>query len=128
MNSDNALQRAWDVQRAASQVGFDWDTITGALEKVEEEIHEVRAAADSNDMDAAREELGDLFFAVVNVSRFLNAHPNEALLAATEKFSRRFDAVCAIIESEGTTLSECTLTELDVIWDRVKACERDEKK
>lgn len=123
MSTENGLDKAWEVQQAASKAGFDWDTIEGALTKVSEEVREVRDAFAAGDAEAAREELGDLLFSVVNVSRFVNVHPNDALLDATQKFSRRFDAVCTEIATEGRNVHECSLQELDAVWDRIKGSE-----
>lgn len=128
MNSNNALHHAWQTQHDASKVGFDWNTVDGPLEKVGEELRELQHAIASNDLDSARDELGDLLFAVVNASRFLNTHPNDALLEATAKFARRFNAVKDSFESNGRSMTDCTLEELDVEWDRVKASESDSKK
>ena len=121
MQQDNSLNRAWDVQQAASAVGFDWPDISGALDKVREEVAEVEEALAAGDADHAREELGDLVFAMVNVARFLEHHPNVALHQATNKFEARFAQVKTIIESEGKAIAHCSLAELDAVWDRVKA-------
>jgi uncharacterized protein YabN with tetrapyrrole methylase and pyrophosphatase domain len=121
MQEANSLNRAWDVQQAASAVGFDWPEISGALAKVREEVAEVEEALASGDIDHAREELGDLVFALVNVARFLEHHPNVALHQATNKFEARFAQVKAIVEDEGKAIAHCSLAELDAVWDRVKA-------
>ena len=128
MEVDNSLNRAWDIQKAASAVGFDWPDIGGALEKVHEETAEIEEALAKGDADHAREELGDLLFALVNVSRFLECHPNTALRSATEKFEDRFAKVQSIIEGEGKAIGQCSLAELDVVWERVKADNHGEKK
>lgn len=121
MQDENSLNRAWDVQKAASAVGFDWPDISGALAKVHEELAEVESALAEGDRAHAQEELGDLLFAIVNVARFLEQHPDMALHGATDKFAKRFAQVKAIIEAEGKALSQCSLAELDAVWDRVKA-------
>ena len=113
-----ALTRAAKVQKKAAQVGFDWDSAPEALPKVAEEAAEVRA-----ELDAGRdplEELGDLLFACVNVSRLSGVDPEEALTAATEKFIRRFTAMEALILADGKALKDMTLAEMDAYWDRVK--------
>ena len=127
MQHDNSLNSAWDIQQAASAVGFDWPDIGGALEKVHEETAEVEEALARGDLDHAREELGDLLFAVVNVARFLEHHPNTALRSATEKFELRFAQVKSIIESEGKVITQCSMDELDAAWERVKSREQDGK-
>ncbi|MFP6582360.1 MAG: MazG nucleotide pyrophosphohydrolase domain-containing protein [Candidatus Hydrogenedentota bacterium] len=123
MDHTSALNNAWDVQTAASQLGFDWPDITGAFTKVEEEVSEIREAMMENDDTHVQEELGDLLFAVVNLSRFVNLRPEIALNRATQKFQRRFDAVKQIIQEENRTLAECTLAEMDAVWERVKGAE-----
>ena len=128
MEQDNSLHRAWEVQQSASALGFDWPDISGALEKVHEETAEIEEALAKGDVDHAREELGDLLFALVNVSRFLEHHPNTALREAIEKFEGRFAQVKLIIEGEGKVITQCSIAELDAVWDRVKAGKVDGKK
>jgi uncharacterized protein YabN with tetrapyrrole methylase and pyrophosphatase domain len=128
MQHENSLNRAWDVQKAASAVGFDWPDIMGALAKVHEEIAEVESALHEGNQEHAQEELGDLLFATVNVARFLEQHPDLGLHAATEKFEKRFAQVKTIIEAEGKQISQCSLAKLDMVWDRVKADNIDGKK
>lgn len=123
MAEPTALEQAWEVQRAASDVGFDWDDIAGPLEKVNEEIREVVEALASKNTEHLQEELGDLLFAVVNLSRFIEFHPETALRQATKKFECRFEEVKKIISSENKTLEECSLGELNEVWDRVKGVE-----
>ncbi len=121
MNKKNSLHEAWDIQQAASTLGFDWPDISGALAKVHEETAEIEEALAKGNVVHAQEELGDLLFALVNVSRFLELHPNKALRSATEKFTDRFTKVQSIIEDQGKTMTQCSLAELDAVWDRVKA-------
>ena len=121
MQDENSLNRAWEVQKAASAVGFDWPDITGALAKVHEEIAEVESALSEGNLGHAQEELGDMLFAMVNVARFLDLHPDLALHGATEKFEKRFAQVKAILDAEEKQISQCSLAELDAVWDRVKA-------
>lgn len=123
MDQRSALNNAWETQIAASKLGFDWPDMTGAFAKVEEEVTEIHEAIVKDDEIHLQEELGDLLFAVVNLSRFINLHPEIALDRATEKFQRRFDAVKHIINEENRTLNECTLAEMDAAWERVKGAE-----
>lgn len=127
MSQHTALDHAWRVQQDASKVGFDWPEIGGALDKVREEIEEIQDALQMNDQGLLQEELGDLLFAVVNVSRFINHHPETALTQATRKFERRFGQVKQLLDSENRVLGDCSLQELDAAWDRVKAAESDKK-
>ncbi len=102
-------------------MGFDWDNVKDVFAKVEEELEEVREALASGDAEHFKEELGDLFFATVNLSRFEKVDPNAALDGATTKFVSRFSEVEKRIKASGRLMSDCTLEELDAEWDAVKA-------
>jgi tetrapyrrole methylase family protein/MazG family protein len=115
-----ALHRAHLVQKRAARVGFDWDAVEGTLAKLDEEVAEVRAAVATGDEKQVRDEIGDLLFAAVNVSRFLGHNPEDLLHASIAKFSRRFQAVEDEVHRAGKKMSDCTLAELDAIWNRVK--------
>jgi len=117
-----ALMRAYKVQQKAREAGFDWDDIIPVLDKVGEELSELRAAIASGDASDIENETGDLLFASVNLSRFAKTHPELALNASTEKFIRRFEAMEKMAESEGLALSGMSLEEMDVYWERVKTC------
>lgn len=116
-----ALMRAAKVQKKAAKVGFDWDSPQEALPKIHEEAEEVLAEL----MRSAdpEEELGDLLFSCVNVARLAGTDPEAALHRATEKFIRRFTAMEKIIISDGKSLKDLTLREMDVYWNRVKSAE-----
>lgn len=116
------LIRAEKVQHKAAKVGFDWDDVSGALDKVREETEEV-ARAVQGDGDPS-EELGDLLFAAVNVARFLKTDPEEAIGRTTDKFIRRFAAVEQAAAAQGRALDQMTLAEMDALWDAVKASEK----
>lgn len=115
-----ALHKAHEVQHRAARVGFDWDEIRQVLAKVEEEVGEVRDALDRGDRDEAAAELGDLLFAVVNLSRFLGRHAEEALNDAIVKFVRRFQEMERRVHDQGHRLQDRTLEQLDAVWDEVK--------
>jgi len=119
-----ALARAQKIQRRAGRVGFDWGSPGPALDKVDEEIREVRQALTETAPDAIAEELGDLLFAVVNVARLAEIDAETALRAATRKFDRRFRAVEATLAATGRRPEHATLAEMDAIWDAVKAAEK----
>ena len=119
-----SLQKAHRVQSRAARVGFDWDDVSNVICKVEEELAETREALAAGDPARLKEEIGDLLFAVVNLSRFQQINAEEALDRAVAKFVRRFQAVEQRIHAGGRTLDECTLAELDAEWDTVKATER----
>ena len=113
-----ALWRAEKVQKKAKKAGFDWDDCSGAVDKLSEELSELKQAiADGTNID---EELGDLMFAAVNVSRFVDADPEECLNAATEKFISRFAKVEALAAAQGKDMKEMTLQELDKLWEEAK--------
>ena len=119
-----ALMRGYKVQHKASKAGFDWDHIDGAWEKVREEMAELEAAAAAGNRAHMEEELGDLLFAVVNVSRFMDIQPELALTGTIEKFIRRFAAVETLAGQDGNRLESMSLAEMDTLWDRVKERER----
>lgn len=122
-----ALMRSFKVQQKAAQVGFDWDNIQGAMDKVKEEIGELEAAYEGNIKEKIEEELGDLLFAVVNVSRFLKVQPELALSATVNKFIRRFEWVEKSATNQGKKLENMTLEEMDELWDEAKILERQDK-
>jgi tetrapyrrole methylase family protein/MazG family protein len=115
-----ALMRAQKTQHKAAKVGFDWPDVSGALEKVTEETAEVRAALAGNDPAKVSDELGDLLFAAVNVCRFAHTDAEEALTAATDKFTDRFRFVEECVRAGGKDFSDYTLAELDVFWEQAK--------
>lgn len=115
-----ALMRADKVQKKAAKVGFDWDSVDGALDKVSEELDELKEAITMGVVENANEELGDLLFSVVNVSRFINVDSEEALTKATDKFIDRFSKVEKMAEEKGLNIKETDLDELDKLWDEAK--------
>ncbi|WP_370814629.1 nucleoside triphosphate pyrophosphohydrolase [Butyricicoccus pullicaecorum] len=117
------LIRAEKVQHKAAKVGFDWDEVSGALDKVREETAEVARAIDG-DGDPS-EELGDLLFAVVNVARFLKTDPEDAINRTTDKFIRRFAQVEQAAKDVDRSLSEMSLAEMDALWDAAKQKEHE---
>ena len=117
-----ALMRASKVQKKARQVGFDWQEPGPALAKVCEEANEVRAELEAR--RDPKDELGDLLFAAVNVSRLCGVQPELALGAATDKFIRRFSAMEQAIRADGKSMETMDLPEMDRYWDAVKRSER----
>lgn len=113
-----ALWRAEKVQKKAQKAGFDWPDIQGAMDKLSEELGELQeAVADGTNVE---EELGDLLFAAVNVSRFLHADPEEALNSATGKFISRFAKVEDLAKAQGQDMAQMSLSELDKLWEAAK--------
>lgn len=115
-----ALSRALKIQKRASNVGFDWSSVPPVLDKVSEEIEEVRQAIASGEQAAISEELGDLLFATVNVARHLNINPETALRAANIKFSERLQYVESQAQEQGVAISDCTEAQLDAFWNLAK--------
>jgi uncharacterized protein YabN with tetrapyrrole methylase and pyrophosphatase domain len=101
-------------------VGFDWPSVEGPIAKIREEIAEIEDALARGNLNAAKRELGDVLFAVVNLSRFVDADPNDELRHATERFLTRFALVEKEVTRSGRTMKQCSLQELDEVWDRVK--------
>lgn len=115
-----ALQKAQRIQSRAARVGFDWPRVEEVVGKIREELEEVEAAIAESDPGAVQEELGDLLFSVVNLSRYQDVHAEEALRATNNKFIRRFREVERRIDEAGRTLGDCTLEEMDAHWEAVK--------
>lgn len=116
-----ALARAQKLQAKAARVGFDWPDLASTFAKVEEEVDELKCVLGST--DAAPEEVGDLFFALVNVARKLCADAEALLCAANAKFERRFASIEAGLLQQGRAPSEASLEEMDALWDEAKGRE-----
>lgn len=119
-----ALIRAEKVQKKAAKVGFDWDDVEGAFQKIGEEAGELLEAYRNGDQVNMQEEIGDLLFAVVNAARFLNVDPEEALNFTSDKFIRRFGYVEEQAIKAGTRPENMTLAEMDKLWDDAKRMEK----
>lgn len=115
-----ALWRAEKIQKKAKKVGFDWPDVTGATKKLAEESCELTAAMMEGNKDHITEELGDLLFSVVNIARFLDVDPEQALHGACEKFIRRFEYIETAAAAKGQNLKDMTLEEMDKLWDEGK--------
>lgn len=118
-----ALIYAQKIQKKASKVGFDWNDVSGALDKVSEETEEVREALKENRHEHLEEEIGDLLFAVVNVARFADVGAEESLRHATQKFIRRFALVEKEALAQSKDMAEMSLGQLDELWEKVKKTE-----
>jgi MazG family protein len=114
------LTKAHRIQERVAGVGFDWDDHRGAWDKVAEELDEVREALDKKDQAAVEEELGDLLFAAVNLTRLAGAHPATALDQANRKFRARFERLEAVARERGIIMEEAGLAVLDALWDELK--------
>jgi len=116
-----ALMRATKLQKKAADVGFDWSEVSGALDKLEEEIAELRLAISNNDKENMTEELGDVLFSAVNVSRFIKTDAEEALTSASDKFLSRFTKVEELAAARGIDMKAVGIDELDKLWDEAKS-------
>ena len=117
---DDLLTKTRSLQEKAARAGFDWPHISGVFEKLQEEIGELAEAVEAGDAGQVRHELGDLMFSVVNLSRFLEACPSEALEAAGRRFEERFQCMKARLEEQGRAIQECSLEELNGVWEGMK--------
>lgn len=115
-----ALWRCDKIQAKAAKTGFEWPDVHAALDKVDEETRELRAAVVSGDAEAIGDELGDLLFAAVKVARFAGIDPEQAAHAACEKFIRRFSAMETAAANDGTALEQCTLEQMLTLWQQAK--------
>ena len=119
---NSQLKRALAVQLEVAQIGFDWPSWHGALDKVSEEVDEVKAEFEANNQDNAKidEELGDLLFAVINVVRHQKSCPDALLKAATDKFETRYNHTQHYVQSLGLTMSDATQEQMEVGWQYAK--------
>ncbi len=122
-----ALTRARKLQKRAARAGFDWPEALHVIDKIEEEIaelrHEIRANAPG---ERLRDEVGDLLFACANLARKLEIDPETALSGANGKFERRFRRIEALLAERGKTPGDSSLEEMDGLWDQAKAKEQEQ--
>lgn len=118
-----ALLRAQRVRDKASQVGFDWHDVDGALAKLEEEVRELKEAVLAKDRGAIEKELGDALFSLVNVASFTQVDAESSLRETIERFSRRFRHIERTMKERGRALKSCSLEELDQVWQEAKRLE-----
>ena len=115
-----SMVKAMRLQEKAKQVGFEWDTKEQVWEKVEEEKNELFEAIESGDINKMEDELGDVFFSLVNFARFLQVDADNALERTNKKFINRFTRMEAEALKDGKYLHEMSLDEMDSIWNRIK--------
>jgi XTP/dITP diphosphohydrolase len=115
-----AMIKAWRIQDKARQVGFEWDHIADVWAKVEEEMRELVEAVAASNKDKIEDEFGDMVFALVNYSRFLDIDPEAALERTNLKFLKRFGHIEQVALGQGKSLQDMTLQEMDVIWNEAK--------
>ncbi|HUK36352.1 MAG TPA: nucleoside triphosphate pyrophosphohydrolase [Vicinamibacterales bacterium] len=117
-----ALLRAYEIGIRAKSVGFDWQRVSDVVDKIQEEVDELRDAVGRTlDRDHAEEEMGDLLFTIAHLSRQLGIEPETALRKANDKFASRFEAMEAAIAASGRKMSEMSLEDLESEWQKAKA-------
>ena len=115
-----ALLRAYRLTQRAARVGFDWENKDQVWEKLEEELGEFQEALHEDKKELLREELGDIFFSLVNVARFIDVDPEDALRRTTNQFTQRFTYIEQRLQEQGKTPEEASLTEMDALWEESK--------
>ncbi|HHV99942.1 MAG TPA: nucleoside triphosphate pyrophosphohydrolase [Clostridiaceae bacterium] len=115
-----ALMRSYKVQQKAAQVGFDWDNIDDVIAKVHEEIKELEDVYKSKNVERIIDEMGDVFFALVNLARFLKVQPELALTQTINKFIKRFEYIEQESQKMGKRLEDMKLSEMDELWNKAK--------
>jgi len=119
-----SLLKAHRIQARASRVGFDWKQMEDVVEKLDEELQEFRDALEKKDQQEIEDELGDVFFVLVNISRFVGVNPEDALRKTISKFISRFRYIEMKAAESGKSLSGMSLEEMDALWDEAKGKEK----
>ena len=115
-----ALVRAQRLQEKASYAGFDWDNIDNVWEKLNEELNELKTAQEKRDMENVKEEIGDVLFSVVNLSRFFDVSAEDMLRQTNRKFITRFQTIERKLNDKGKKLENSTLEEMEKFWEKSK--------
>jgi tetrapyrrole methylase family protein / MazG family protein len=118
-----SLLRAHRLQKRAAGVGFDWERVDDVLKKLDEELKEFKEALGTKNKDMIEDELGDIFFMLVNISRFIGVNPEDAHRKTISKFIHRFRHIEMTAAEQGRKLSDMTLDEMDKLWDEAKGRE-----
>ena len=122
-----SLLRAHEISTRVAAVGFDWARTSDVVDKIEEEVAELRQAVNGEGLSRAEEEMGDLLFSIANLARKLGLEPESALRKANEKFSTRFEALERQFEKAGRSVHDATLEEMEEVWRQVKAAGKGER-
>lgn len=122
-----ALMRAQKIQHKAAKIGFDWDNVSGAVDKLYEEIDELKTAMEQGKRFDIEDEFGDVLFSCVNIARFIDVDSEEALTASIDKFMSRFSLVEQMASEQGIDMKSSSIEELDRLWDKAKKIKNSEK-
>ena len=122
-----ALMRAQKIQHKAAKIGFDWDNVGGAVDKLYEEIDELKTAMEQGKRFDIEDEFEDVLFSCVNIARFIDVDSEEALTASTDKFMSRFSLVEQMASEQGIDMKSSSIEELDRLWDKAKKIKNSEK-
>lgn len=122
-----ALMRAQKIQHKAAKIGFDWDNVGGAVDKLYEEIDELKTAMEQGKRFDIEDEFGDVLFSCVNIARSIDVDSEEALTASTDKFMSRFSLVEQMASEQGIDMKSSSIEELDRLWDKAKKIKNSEK-
>ena len=118
------LNYAVELTQLAATVGFDWPDVEGVINKIHEELNEVQYEIDNGKVaERLHDEIGDLLFACTNLARHLNIDPDSALQSTNNKFKRRFEFIENQVLAQNKSLTDCSLDELDALWDKAKLLE-----
>ena len=115
-----ALIKAYRVQNKAGHVGFDWDNITDVVDKISEELSELKHSVEKENKDEVEDELGDLLFSIVNFARKFRINPEDALRKTIRKFVHRFRFIEKSLNEQGINIQDATLEEMDRLWEDAK--------
>ena len=115
-----AIVKSFRIQEKVRGIGFDWDNKNQVWEKVVEEIEELKTEIKNGNQDRIESEFGDVLFALTNYARFVNVNPEDALERTNKRFIKRFQIMENMISAEGLSLSNMSLSEMDVFWDKAK--------
>jgi ATP diphosphatase len=118
------LNYAVELTQLAATIGFDWPDVEGVINKIHEELNEVQYEIDNGKItERLHDEIGDLLFACTNLARHLNIDPDSALESTNNKFKRRFEFIENQVLAQNKSLTDCSLDELDALWDKAKLLE-----
>lgn len=122
--SATTLNYAVELTQLASSIGFDWPDVEGVIKKIHEELNEVQYEIDNGELaERLHDEIGDVLFACTNLARHLNIDPDSALQSTNNKFKRRFEFIENQVLAQQKSLTDCSLDELDALWDKAKLLE-----